>query len=865
MKKIISLFLFLLALISSFVKPIEVKGEVEYETKSYKMLNIADSFVNGGTNADLNFGIASQLKVRYRSDYGTNYFEFYFKFQLPANAKNITKADLLLTYQSVPANIQSRSLTVSTVGSNWSEGEGKVAGAAVAAGSDAITYNTRPSELPENNNKVITFDNVPVQYDILKVDVKDLVNTYLAQYAVKDTATEISFRVHSNATANETDFNFCSKDHTKRAGPMLDLTLDVEKVIVEPTILYDGLSLTSERILNSNFKESSIHTLELDASSNLTVVTGVPENKMPLQPGLRQTPSGMATSYQNDGYNVLAAINGDFFKMNDEGTENLIQPRGLTIKDGQILTPLVEWTFFGIKKDGTPVIGDPTTFDSLKDELQHAVGGDSGYLVKNGVATSSNDAAGCHSQNSVAPRTAIGIKADNSIVMVVVDGRTTESAGLVLTDLAQHMLAKGCVNAINLDGGGSSSMAIKGSNNTFAPINKPSDAAGERPVGNGLLIIDPTTSVKLADLNSKITEATNLINNSQYGYEIGKYPEEQKNILNVAIVNAKAAKVDENKNQASIDQAVIELQKAINDFKASLIKKITDDLEVVVNEASNLLANSTYGEDIGNYPLEQKNLLTEAINAANTVISDDDTTQDDVDKAIISLQETIINFKKSIIVLHAEELIALVETAEEKLHNSSFGNEVDNYPHEAGNKLSRAIYDARQLIDGENTKQKEVDDYVIVLQNAINEFENSKILVNTGELEELINKVEYKLEDIVFGEEIGNYSPEQEQIINQALQEAKEVINVPTSTKEEIDAAISNLKNKLNDLNKAMVTTPKEPNEPSNPSEPNDPIEPITPEEPNSNNEVLFLFIGLGAGIVLSIIIFYVLKIVKKK
>ena len=35
MKKLLSLFLFLLALIISFVKPIEVKGEVEYETKSY--------------------------------------------------------------------------------------------------------------------------------------------------------------------------------------------------------------------------------------------------------------------------------------------------------------------------------------------------------------------------------------------------------------------------------------------------------------------------------------------------------------------------------------------------------------------------------------------------------------------------------------------------------------------------------------------------------------------------------------------------------------------------------------------------------------------------------------------------------------
>ena len=93
--------------------------------------------------------------------------------------------------------------------------------------------------------------------------------------------------------------------------------------------------------------------------------------------------------------------------------------------------------------------------------------------------------------------------------------------------------------------------AIKGSNNTFAPINKPSDADGERPVGNGLLIIDPTTSVMTGDLNAKISEATNLMNNSQYGNEIGKYPEEQKNILNIAIVNAKAAKVAENKNQES--------------------------------------------------------------------------------------------------------------------------------------------------------------------------------------------------------------------------------------------------------------------------------------------------------------------------
>lgn len=862
MKKILSLFLFLLALIISIVKPIEVKGEVEYETKSYKMLNIADSFVNGGSNADLNFGKASQLKVRFRTDYGTNYFEFYFKFEFPANVSNIAKADLLLNLQSVPTNILNRSLTVATVGSDWSEGEGKISGGSVAEGSNAITYNTRPAAMPENNSKIITFSTTPAQYDNVIVDVKDLINTYFAQYAVKDTPTEISFRVTSNATANETDFNFCSKEHTndKANGPMLDLTMDIEKVHVEPVKVYDGLNLTSERIMNSDGKESSIHTLEIDGNSPLTVVTGVPDNITPLQPGMRQTPSGMAQAYEDDGYKSLAAINGDFFKMNDEGTENLIQPRGLTIKDGQILSPRNDWTFFGIKKDGTPVIGDPSTYDSLVDELEHAVGGDSGYLVKDGVVTPTNDAAGCHSQNSAAPRTAIGIKADNSIVMVVVDGRTAESDGLVLTDLAKHMLDKGCVNAINLDGGGSSSMSIKNSSGTFAPINKPSDAAGERPVGSGLVVIDPTKSVMSGSLKSKITEATSLMNNSEYGNEIGKYPEEQKNILNIAIVNAKAALVNENKTQSSIDLALSDLQSAINEFKSSLITKIFDNLNSLITEASTLLTNSTFGTDIGNYPVEQESLLSNALISAQGVVNNSETVQADIDAEILKLQNVINEFKASVVVLQDTAILEKITEATSLFNNSTYGNNINEYPYEAGITLNKAINDAKAILNKENVTQKEVDDAVVSLNNAIEIFKNSKITNNTSELEKLIDNIEFKLGEIVFGEEVGNYAPEQEQIIKQALNEAKEVINDLTSSQEEIDAALDNLKNKLNDLNKAMVTTPSEP---SNPTDPENPIEPNDPVEPKSNNEILFLFIGVVLGLLISIILFYIIKNIK--
>lgn len=79
-----------------------------------------------------------------------------------------------------------------------------------------------------------------------------------------------------------------------------------------------------------------------------------------------------------------------------------------------------------------------------------------------------------------APRTALGIKKDGTLLMVVVDGRSNNSAGLTLTELATYMLRLGAREAVNFDGGGSSVMAINGQ-----VVNKPSDGR-ERSVSVGL-------------------------------------------------------------------------------------------------------------------------------------------------------------------------------------------------------------------------------------------------------------------------------------------------------------------------------------------------------------------------------------------
>jgi hypothetical protein len=92
------------------------------------------------------------------------------------------------------------------------------------------------------------------------------------------------------------------------------------------------------------------------------------------------------------------------------------------------------------------------------------------------------------------PRTAVGI-ADHGqrLLLVVVDGRQRPySDGMTLRELASLMLALGSRDAINLDGGGSSTLvwAEPGQPGVFRIANRPSDPAGERPVGNALAVVN---------------------------------------------------------------------------------------------------------------------------------------------------------------------------------------------------------------------------------------------------------------------------------------------------------------------------------------------------------------------------------------
>jgi hypothetical protein len=89
------------------------------------------------------------------------------------------------------------------------------------------------------------------------------------------------------------------------------------------------------------------------------------------------------------------------------------------------------------------------------------------------------------------PRTAAGISNDGRrLILAVVDGRQPGySDGMTLRETATLMLALGARDAINLDGGGSSALVYRSADGSLRLGNHPSDAAGERAVGDALAIV----------------------------------------------------------------------------------------------------------------------------------------------------------------------------------------------------------------------------------------------------------------------------------------------------------------------------------------------------------------------------------------
>ena len=211
--------------------------------------------------------------------------------------------------------------------------------------------------------------------------------------------------------------------------------------------------------------DSNIYVADVEVTDGTSILSAFAKNTYGRN--ITDTTSDMA-----EENNAVLAINGDYYGARQSG---YVIRNGVVYRNqGSNGEDMV------ISKDGSLsfISESDTTTDSLIQKQAWQVLSFGPVLVENGqIAVTENDEVGMAMASN--PRTAIGTVAKNHYLFVVSDGRTSESAGLSLYELANFMKSLGATNVYNLDGGGSSTMVFQGEvvNNPTTNGNKISERA----------------------------------------------------------------------------------------------------------------------------------------------------------------------------------------------------------------------------------------------------------------------------------------------------------------------------------------------------------------------------------------------------
>lgn len=261
------------------------------------------------------------------------------------------------------------------------------------------------------------------------------------------------------------------EDTDASAIKFVDNTTDVYSSIYEEQILKKDEG-------NDDYK---MFVIDEDKYKGYITVIYHPE-RLNLAISNRSYGSQITTFAKNTG--ALVAINGGGGLYSDE--EGNWHVRTNIIVDGKIhKNNGKKGKLIGMNYDNVLCLMNSTAKDAIKAGMKWAV--EFGpFLIVNGVPATftGNGGYGVH------PRTAIGQRQDGIVILVTIDGRGGNgSAGISLPDLTEIFVRYNCYNAANLDGGGSTMLAIEGK-----LINNPTgwDYEGERYVYDAIILTKPT-------------------------------------------------------------------------------------------------------------------------------------------------------------------------------------------------------------------------------------------------------------------------------------------------------------------------------------------------------------------------------------
>lgn len=241
-------------------------------------------------------------------------------------------------------------------------------------------------------------------------------------------------------------------------------TAESDPIITETSYTDDDLSVS---LTTTREYETEIYIVDIQVSSADALKTAFAENTYGRN--IKETTSQMAEDNQ-----AIVAINGDYY-----GFRNM----GFVLRNGVLYRDTVnsgtEALVIDSNGDFQIVEEDNASAEDLLNDGARQILSFGPGLVQNGEITVTEDEEVGQAMQSN-PRTAIGQIGENHYVIIVADGRTDESEGLSLYELAEVFQEAGASTAYNLDGGGSSTLWFNGN-----VINQPTEkGSGERSVSD---------------------------------------------------------------------------------------------------------------------------------------------------------------------------------------------------------------------------------------------------------------------------------------------------------------------------------------------------------------------------------------------
>ena len=216
----------------------------------------------------------------------------------------------------------------------------------------------------------------------------------------------------------------------------------------------DNISINLSEMTVNN---TQVYVADITVSSSDYLKTAFAQNAF----GTNVTAKTSETAADN---NAILAVNGDYYGANSTG---------YVIRNGVVYRDTVREDSsngdLAIYKDGSfkIIYEDQISADQLvKDGVVNLLAFGPALVENSEIAVGTNEEVGQAMASN--PRTAIGIIDENHYIIVVSDGRTSESKGLSLYQMAEVMKSYGVKTAYNLDGGGSSTLYFNGQ-----VINKP--------------------------------------------------------------------------------------------------------------------------------------------------------------------------------------------------------------------------------------------------------------------------------------------------------------------------------------------------------------------------------------------------------